>query len=181
MTSMVTEFDLVCQNDWIKAFLTSMVPAAVFFGALIGGPTSDYLGRKPTMGVGVLIASFSGLIAAFMDSWWSFLLCWIVIHVSLASGNYEHDIDSSFIQYFQGGVAAHVYSVEIIGPSIRQQGSAGRLFRRPGVPVFRPGTFEKFVQVIFSVKNMCPASRVPVPGQGQKFLFRCFGVPFPNF
>ena len=91
MTSMVTEFDLVCQNDWIKAFLTSMVPAAVFVGALIGGPTSDYLGRKPTMGAGVLVASLSGLVAAFMDSWWSFLIFWFVIHICLAAGNCEHN------------------------------------------------------------------------------------------
>lgn len=86
MSSMVTKFDLVCENKWIKAFLTSMVPASVFIGAFLGGPASDYLGRKPTMGVSVLVASLSGLISAFMSSWWSFLICWIFIHVFMHIG-----------------------------------------------------------------------------------------------
>ena len=41
--------------------IEKMVPAAIFVGALIGGPKSDYLGRKPTMGVEVFIVCLSDL------------------------------------------------------------------------------------------------------------------------
>ena len=32
-SSMVTDFNLVCDRKWIPAFLTSMTPASVFIGA----------------------------------------------------------------------------------------------------------------------------------------------------
>ncbi|XP_053408530.1 organic cation/carnitine transporter 2-like [Mercenaria mercenaria] len=49
MDTVVSEWNLVCDRQWIVAFITSIQMVGVLLGSIIAGQMADSTGRKPTM------------------------------------------------------------------------------------------------------------------------------------
>ena len=64
----------------------------------------DRLGRKTAMGLSMIGVTIFGIILSFVQSWQTFLVIWILLHICMQVGH----------------VSAHVYAVEILGPNRRQ-------------------------------------------------------------
>ncbi|XP_029704042.1 solute carrier family 22 member 5-like [Takifugu rubripes] len=71
-STIVTEFDLVCSNQW-KAPLTSTIYLlGLLVGALITGPLSDRFGRKPVFCALMAVQAFCIMLQVFSVSWTMF-------------------------------------------------------------------------------------------------------------
>lgn len=103
MTSLVSEFDLVCDRGWIVPFIISIKAVTGFVGCAIGSPMSDKYGRRVAMLVCAIGQALFAFPMAFMPNWWSFLIIDMIRH--------------GIIQI--GYLAASVYVCEVLGPSKR--------------------------------------------------------------
>ncbi|NXL87891.1 S22A2 protein, partial [Alectura lathami] len=68
-TSIVTEFNLVCEDSWKLDLFQSSVNIGFFIGSMIIGYTADRFGRKLCLLITVLINSVSGVLVAFAPSY----------------------------------------------------------------------------------------------------------------
>ncbi|RMX49474.1 hypothetical protein pdam_00017632 [Pocillopora damicornis] len=106
-TSVVTEFDLVCERGLYGTIGSSMIFVGFFFGGIVVGPFSDKFGRKITMYLSGLILSVMSLLAAFPEAFWLFALLRCLIGFGI--GGYS--------------IAAYVLLTELVG--IRHRSTAG--------------------------------------------------------
>ncbi|PFX15269.1 organic cation transporter protein-like isoform X1 [Stylophora pistillata] len=106
-TSVVTEFDLVCERGLYGTIGSSMIFVGFFFGGIVVGPFSDKFGRKITMYLSGLILSVMSLLAAFPEAFWIFALLRCLIGFGI--GGYS--------------IAAYVLLTELVG--IRHRSTAG--------------------------------------------------------
>ncbi|XP_020605192.1 organic cation transporter protein-like [Orbicella faveolata] len=106
-TSVVTEFDLVCERGLYGAVGSSMIFVGFFLGGIVVGPFSDKFGRKITMYISGLMVSVVSLLAAFPHAFWLFALARCVIGFGI--GGYS--------------IAAYVLLTEFVG--IRHRSTAG--------------------------------------------------------
>ncbi|CAH1735950.1 organic cation transporter protein-like isoform X2 [Aphis gossypii] len=86
--SVVTEWDLVCDNVAKKSNIQAAIAFGKFIGGLLFGSISDIYGRKFAFNLAALIYMFSGPSAALMDSYVLFLIARFLIGVA-GSGIYE--------------------------------------------------------------------------------------------
>ncbi|KAK6195566.1 hypothetical protein SNE40_000970 [Patella caerulea] len=70
--TVISKFDLVCDNAWIKPTVTSVQMGGVLVGAFIGGQSGDMFGRKKTIYTAILLHSIFNLIIAFSVNWQMF-------------------------------------------------------------------------------------------------------------
>ncbi|KAK6195570.1 hypothetical protein SNE40_000974 [Patella caerulea] len=70
--TVVSKFDLVCDNEWIKPTVTSVQMGGVLVGAFIGGQFGDMFGRKNIFYASILLHSIFNIIAAFSVNWQMF-------------------------------------------------------------------------------------------------------------
>ncbi|KAK6195568.1 hypothetical protein SNE40_000972 [Patella caerulea] len=70
--TVVSKFDLVCENSWIKPTVTAIQMGGVLVGALIGGQSGDMFGRKKTIYTAILLHSIFNIIIAFSVNWQMF-------------------------------------------------------------------------------------------------------------
>ncbi|XP_050389018.1 solute carrier family 22 member 4 [Patella vulgata] len=70
--TVVSKFDLVCENTWIKPTVTAVQMGGVLVGALIGGQSGDVFGRKKTIYTAILLHSIFNIIVAFSVNWQMF-------------------------------------------------------------------------------------------------------------
>ncbi|KAK6195567.1 hypothetical protein SNE40_000971 [Patella caerulea] len=70
--TVISKFDLVCENSWIKPTVTSVQMGGVLVGAIIGGQSGDMFGRKKTIYTAILLHSIFNLIVAFSVNWQMF-------------------------------------------------------------------------------------------------------------
>uniref|UniRef100_A0A8C3LJA9 Solute carrier family 22 member 2 n=1 Tax=Chrysolophus pictus TaxID=9089 RepID=A0A8C3LJA9_CHRPC len=68
-TSIVTEFNLVCEDSWKLDLFQSSVNVGFFIGSMIIGYIADRFGRKLCLLITVLINSVSGVLVAFAPSY----------------------------------------------------------------------------------------------------------------
>ncbi|XP_053186672.1 organic cation/carnitine transporter 2-like [Scomber japonicus] len=68
-STIVSEWDLVCDNAWKVPFSTSMFFVGVLFGSFISGHLSDRIGRKPVFFVTMALQTVSALIQATSVNW----------------------------------------------------------------------------------------------------------------
>ncbi|RUS78294.1 hypothetical protein EGW08_013929, partial [Elysia chlorotica] len=79
----ISEWDLVCDLDWVKKVLTSIQMGGLLVGACLAGQMGDALGRKKTTYLFVLEHSALNIIAAFSPSWQFFAVCRFFIGIGV--------------------------------------------------------------------------------------------------
>ena len=64
--TLVTNFDLVCKDQWKKGFIGSLYMVGLFIGSYIIGYAGDKIGRKKTMMISLLFLIIGGALAGVM-------------------------------------------------------------------------------------------------------------------
>ncbi|NXU05339.1 S22A5 protein, partial [Buphagus erythrorhynchus] len=113
-STIVTEWNLVCANDWKGPLSTSLFFVGVLLGSFISGQLSDKFGRKNVLFATLAMQTGFSFIQVFSTSWEMFSVLFVLVGMGQIS-NY---------------VAAFVLGTEILGKSIRV------LFCTLGVCVF---------------------------------------------
>ncbi|XP_066471235.1 organic cation/carnitine transporter 2-like [Tiliqua scincoides] len=103
LSTIVTEWDLVCDNDWKSPLTVSLFFVGVLFGSFISGQLSDRFGRKNVLFATMGIQTGFGFLQIFSTSWEMFSIFFLIVGMGQIS-NY---------------VAAFVLGTEILGKSIR--------------------------------------------------------------
>ncbi|XP_067279533.1 organic cation/carnitine transporter 2-like [Pseudorasbora parva] len=103
ISTIVTEWDLVCSDDWRAPLTTSLFFTGVLIGSVISGQIADRFGRKIVLFVTMAIQTLFTFIQVFSPSWWIFCLLFFIVGMGQIS-NY---------------VGAFVLGIEILSPSIR--------------------------------------------------------------
>ncbi|XP_001945084.3 organic cation transporter protein [Acyrthosiphon pisum] len=86
--TVVTEWNLVCENVAMKSNIQAVMAFGKFIGGLLFGSISDVYGRKFAFNLAAFIYMFSGPSAALIDSYVLFLIARFLIGVA-GSGIYE--------------------------------------------------------------------------------------------
>ena len=81
-TSLVTEFNLVCDDEWLLPFSQSVFFAGVLVGAAVFGHLGDLLGRRTAFLIGTVQATAAGIAAAFSPN----LTCFCILIFITAMG-----------------------------------------------------------------------------------------------
>ncbi|XP_036364181.1 organic cation transporter protein-like [Octopus sinensis] len=77
-STVVSEFDLVCERKWLKSTLQSVYFAGYLVGSIVFGALSDRFGRRPIILLANICLVVSGVIKIFVPSLIIFLvLLWI--------------------------------------------------------------------------------------------------------
>ncbi|KAK9955957.1 hypothetical protein ABG768_015795 [Culter alburnus] len=103
ISTIVTEWDLVCSDDWRVPLSTSLFFSGVLTGSMISGPISDRFGRKIVLFVTMMIQTVFTLIQVFSPSWLIFCILFFIAGMGQIS-NY---------------LVAFALGMEILSPSIR--------------------------------------------------------------
>ena len=102
-SSVVSEWNLVCQDEWMGPMISSVFFAGVLCAALLFGILADWVGRKLALMLAILIMSVCSIALAFVN-------------------NYEAYLALSFMVAFgQAGVfqTAFILAVEAVGKDYR--------------------------------------------------------------
>ncbi|XP_043561305.1 solute carrier family 22 member 5-like isoform X1 [Chiloscyllium plagiosum] len=83
MSTIVTEWDLVCDNNWKGPFTTSIFFLGVLCGSIISGQLSDRYGRKVVLFGGIALQTILNLIQLASQSWEMFC----VLHFFVGVGD----------------------------------------------------------------------------------------------
>ncbi|XP_030649717.1 solute carrier family 22 member 5 [Chanos chanos] len=102
-STIVTEWDLVCSDDWKRPLTSSLFFCGVLSGSFLSGQLSDRFGRKMTLFVTMGVQTVFTLVQVFSSSWIIFCSLYFIIGMGQIS-NY---------------VAAFVLGMEILGPRVR--------------------------------------------------------------
>ncbi|NXM40248.1 S22A5 protein, partial [Gymnorhina tibicen] len=102
-STIVTEWNLVCANDWKGPLSTSLFFVGVLLGSFISGQLSDKFGRKNVLFATLAMQTGFSFIQVFSTSWEMFSVLFVLVGMGQIS-NY---------------VAAFVLGTEILGKSIR--------------------------------------------------------------
>ena len=63
------QFDLVCGRKWIVATITTIQMGGVMIGCFVAGHLGDWIGRKPTYFMSILILIIFNIVGYFSVSW----------------------------------------------------------------------------------------------------------------
>ena len=117
-TSLVTEFNLVCGDQWLLPLSQSVFFAGVLVGAAVYGHLGDLLGRRTAFLLGMVQTTIAGIAAAFAPN----LACYCVLMFITAMGQVSlHNPLWPCYILTQVGVfqCCFVLAVELVGPSWR--------------------------------------------------------------
>ncbi|XP_053573165.1 organic cation/carnitine transporter 2 [Bombina bombina] len=114
LTTIITEWDLVCENDWKGPLTTSLFFVGVLIGSFVSGQMSDRFGRKKVLFATMAVQTGFSLIQVFSVNWEMFTVLFVIVGMGQIS-NY---------------VAAFILGAEILGKSVRI------LFSTLGVCIF---------------------------------------------
>lgn len=67
--SFILQWDLVCDRKWTVATITTIQMGGVLIGCFIAGHLGDWIGRKPTYFMSILILLIFNVVAYFSVSW----------------------------------------------------------------------------------------------------------------
>uniref|UniRef100_A0A672YEL9 Major facilitator superfamily (MFS) profile domain-containing protein n=1 Tax=Sphaeramia orbicularis TaxID=375764 RepID=A0A672YEL9_9TELE len=73
-STIVSEFDLVCSEEWKQPFTITVFNVGVILGSFFAGQLSDRFGRKPVLFATMAVQTVFGFIQAFSTSWIMFLI-----------------------------------------------------------------------------------------------------------
>jgi len=77
--SVVTEFDAVCDREWLVSFSTTLFFVAWMVGAIVMGWLSDNFGRRRTIFVCQTVVIGATFVSAFVTNFYLFLACRVVV------------------------------------------------------------------------------------------------------
>uniref|UniRef100_A0A8C2ZT86 Solute carrier family 22 member 5 n=1 Tax=Cyclopterus lumpus TaxID=8103 RepID=A0A8C2ZT86_CYCLU len=84
-SNIVTEWDLVCGDEWKVPFASSTLFVGYLFGSLISGHLSDRYGRKKVVFVSLAAQCLSVLLQSFSHSWRMFCIMFLFVGASQIS------------------------------------------------------------------------------------------------
>ncbi|XP_034149021.1 solute carrier family 22 member 5 [Esox lucius] len=84
-STIVTEWDLVCDNEWKTPFASSTLFIGFLIGSLVSGQLSDRFGRKKVLFGSLLAQMLSVFIQAFSPSWEFFCVLFTFVGASQIS------------------------------------------------------------------------------------------------
>ncbi|XP_068163644.1 organic cation/carnitine transporter 2-like [Antennarius striatus] len=102
-STVVSEFDLVCSEQWKQPFTSTIFLLGVLFGSLISGQISDRFGRKPVLIATMITQEVFNIVQTFSPTWTVFCVLFFITGFSHTS-NY---------------VAAFVLGAEILSGHVR--------------------------------------------------------------
>ncbi|KAM4620407.1 organic cation/carnitine transporter 2-like [Polymixia lowei] len=102
-STIVTEFDLVCSEQWKQPFTSSLYFLGVLCGSFVSGQLSDRFGRKPVLFATMAVQTVFTFLQVFSPSWTVFSILFFIVGLGQIS-NY---------------VAAFVLGTEILTGHIR--------------------------------------------------------------
>ncbi|RVE64120.1 hypothetical protein OJAV_G00143120 [Oryzias javanicus] len=68
-STIVTEFDLVCSEQWKQPFTSTIFFIGVLLGSFFSGPLSDRFGRKPVLFATMAAQTFFTFVSVFTTTW----------------------------------------------------------------------------------------------------------------
>ncbi|XP_061557736.1 solute carrier family 22 member 4-like isoform X1 [Phycodurus eques] len=77
-STVVTEFDLVCNNQWKKPLTTTIFFVGILAGSFFAGQLSDKFGRKPILFITLALQTVFSFIQIFSVSWSMFTLLLVI-------------------------------------------------------------------------------------------------------
>ncbi|XP_072904863.1 solute carrier family 22 member 13b isoform X1 [Hemitrygon akajei] len=83
-STIVTEFNLVCDHRWLSQFSQTSTMAGLIAGALLFGPLADRFGRQRSILVSLLLQFITGVGAAFVPNISLFIVLQFVLGTSLS-------------------------------------------------------------------------------------------------
>ncbi|XP_067899876.1 organic cation/carnitine transporter 2-like isoform X2 [Heterodontus francisci] len=103
ISTIVTEWDLVCNNDWKGPFVASVFFVGVLVGSFISGQLSDRFGRKAIMFGTMAVQTVFSVLQVFSPNWEIFCILNFLVGLGQISNM----------------VAAFVLGSELLGKSVR--------------------------------------------------------------
>ncbi|KAI4813850.1 hypothetical protein KUCAC02_003072 [Chaenocephalus aceratus] len=73
-STVVSEFDLVCSDEWKQPFTATVYFIGVLFGSFFSGQLSDRFGRKPVLFATMAVQTLFSFIQVFSTSWTMFTI-----------------------------------------------------------------------------------------------------------
>ncbi|XP_030813517.1 solute carrier family 22 member 4 [Camarhynchus parvulus] len=113
-STIITEWNLVCEDDWKAPLTTSLFFVGVLIGSFISGQLSDRFGRKNVLFLTMAVQTGFSFLQIFSISWEMFTVLFLIVGMGQIS-NY---------------VVAFILGTEILGKSVRI------LFSTLGVCIF---------------------------------------------
>ncbi|XP_040200579.1 solute carrier family 22 member 5-like [Rana temporaria] len=102
-STVITEWDLICENDWKGPLTTSLFFLGVLIGSFVSGQMSDRFGRKRVLFVTMAVQTGFSIVQVFSINWEMFAVLFLIVGMGQIS-NY---------------VAAFILGAEILGKSVR--------------------------------------------------------------
>ncbi|KAM9130656.1 solute carrier family 22 member 4 isoform 1-T1 [Pangshura tecta] len=102
-STIVTEWNLVCEDDWKTPLTTSLFFVGVLIGSFISGQLSDRFGRKSILFATMAVQTGFSFVQIFSTSWEMFTVLFLIVGMGQIS-NY---------------VVAFILGTEILGKSVR--------------------------------------------------------------
>ncbi|KAM9333353.1 organic cation/carnitine transporter 2 [Pholidichthys leucotaenia] len=84
-STIVTEWDLVCDNKWKVPFASSTLFVGYLVGSLISGQLSDRYGRKKVVFISLGVQGVAVLLQSFSQSWKMFCIMFLCVGASQIS------------------------------------------------------------------------------------------------
>jgi len=103
ISSAVTEWDLVCTNNWLRATADAFFMVGVMLGSIIFGDLADRFGRLPIFFASLVLQEIFGLIVAISPEYYTYTISRLVVGAT-TSGVF---------------LVAYVIALEMVGPKYR--------------------------------------------------------------
>ncbi|XP_029073700.1 solute carrier family 22 member 4 isoform X1 [Monodon monoceros] len=103
LSTIVTEWSLVCENDWKTPLTTSLFFVGVLLGSFVSGQLSDRFGRKTILFTTMAVQTGFSFLQIFSINWEMFTMLFVIVGMGQIS-NY---------------VVAFILGTEILGKSVR--------------------------------------------------------------
>ncbi|XP_066887715.1 solute carrier family 22 member 4 isoform X2 [Kogia breviceps] len=103
LSTIVTEWTLVCEDDWKTPLTTSLFFVGVLLGSFVSGQLSDRFGRKTILFATMAVQTSFSFLQIFSINWEMFTMLFVIVGMGQIS-NY---------------VVAFILGTEILGKSVR--------------------------------------------------------------
>uniref|UniRef100_A0A8C5QEF7 Major facilitator superfamily (MFS) profile domain-containing protein n=1 Tax=Leptobrachium leishanense TaxID=445787 RepID=A0A8C5QEF7_9ANUR len=79
LSTIITEWDIVCENDWKGPLTTSLFFVGVLVGSFISGQLSDRFGRKKVLFITMAVQTGFSIVQVFSTSWEMFAILFLIV------------------------------------------------------------------------------------------------------